>query len=133
MNSGVAPGDGVGDGASDLIQGNIVYAKSPHKIVNILDVLLVGLRGKQSLEHPSATVNLTNVAQLLQRRDAFSHYRNLPRTVINILHTNRSCRTSVDGTFIVFDGDKLALIVKYRPVFLEEFIDEVAGCTVEVG
>ena len=62
MDGRIAAGNGVGDGTSDLIQRNIIDAKSPNKIVNILDVLLVGLRSKQRFEHPTAAVNLTDVA-----------------------------------------------------------------------
>jgi hypothetical protein len=118
VNGRIVIGDGVGDGTSDLIQRDIIYAKAPNKIVNILDVLLVWLRGQQYFEHPSAAVNLAYVTQLLERRNTLSHNRDLPRTVIDILHTNRSCRTGVNGTFIALDRDELAFIVKDRPVFL---------------
>jgi len=133
MNSRIATGDGVGNGTSDLIQRNIIDAKTPYKIVNILDVLLVGLWSEQCVEHPLSPVDLTDVAQLFVQRDTFTHNRNLPRTVIDTLHTDRSCRASVNGTFIVLDGEELSLIIENRPVFLEKNIDQVAGCTVEVG
>jgi hypothetical protein len=133
VDCGIATGDGVGYGTRHLIQRNIVDAESPNKVVNILDVLLMGLWSKQRLKHPSAAVNLPDVAQLLERRDTFSHNWNLPRAVIYIFHTNRPCRTSVDGTFVVFDRDELALIVEDRPVFLEQLIHEVPGRAVKVG
>ena len=133
MNGRIATGDEVGNETSDLIQRNIIDAKAPYEIVNILDVLLMGLWSEQCLEHPLSALDLTDVAQLFERRNTFPHYRNLPRTVIDILHTDRSCRASVNGTFIVLDGDELSLIIKNRPVFLEKFIDQVTGSTVEVG
>ncbi len=105
-------GDGVGDGTSDLIQWNVIYAKSPDKIVNILDMLLVWLRGQQCFRHPTAAVDLADVAQLLKGRDTLSHNRDFPWTVIDILDTNRSCRTGVNVTLIVLHRYELALIVK---------------------
>ena len=133
VDSGIAPGDGVGYGSRYLIQRDIINAESPHKVVDILDVLLMGLRSKQRLKHPSAAMNLTNVAEFLERCDTFPHNWDLPRTVIDIFHANRSSRTSVDGTFIVLDWDELSLIVKYGPVLLKELVYKVPGCTVEVG
>ena len=117
MNGRIATGDGVGNGMSDLIERNLIEAKMPYEIVNILDVLLVGLWSKQCFEHPLSAVDLMDVAQLFERRDTFTHKRNLPRTVIDTLHTDRSCRASVNGTFTVLDGDELSLIIETDQYF----------------
>ncbi len=52
----ITMGDWVRNQPRDLIERNVVYAESPNKIFNVLDIFLMGLRGKQGLEQPSTAM-----------------------------------------------------------------------------
>jgi hypothetical protein len=50
-----------------LIERNIVHTKMPDKILNISDVLLVRLGGKEGFEQLLATMYLPDVPHFFQR------------------------------------------------------------------
>ncbi len=103
----------------------IINAEAPHKIVNLADMFLVRLGHEEGFEQPLAVVDLVNVAELFQRCDAFLHNWYLSRAVINRSNANGAGVTSVDGALVILHGDKLAFVVKDRPILLEELSDGV--------
>jgi len=64
MDSGVAARNGISHGMRDLVERDVVNAKSPHEVIDVADMLLVGLWRKQGFEEPTAIVDLADVAQL---------------------------------------------------------------------
>ena len=70
--------------------------------------------------------------ELLQRCDAFSHDGYLAGSVINGSDANGAGITGVDRALVVLNRDKLALVVKYRPILLEELRDGGADRRIEV-
>jgi hypothetical protein len=48
-----------------LIPSDIVDAKAPDEIFNVLDVFLVGLGGRESFKKPLAIMNLANLSHKL--------------------------------------------------------------------
>ena len=123
MDRGIATGDDICNYLCDLIERDVIYAKSPDEVFDFGDMFLMRFRGKESLELPLAVVDLANVAEHFECGDAFAHDRNLPWPVMNLLDRNGSCRTCIDDTAIVLDRDELAFVVKDRPVFLNEAVD----------
>ena len=53
--------DRVSNGSSNLVEWDIIDAKSPHQIGNMADVFLVWLRREQGLKEPTTAVDLANV------------------------------------------------------------------------
>ncbi len=84
----VAAGDGLGNRASDLVQGNIVDAKVPDKVFDIVNVFLMGLGGKEGFEKPLAIMDLMNFSHLCKGSDALSHDWDFPWAIMNLLNGN---------------------------------------------
>jgi hypothetical protein len=63
----------IGNNASHTVEGYIVDAKPPDKVVNVLHVLLVGFRHKQCLEEPTPFRDLSDVSNLGKSGDALLH------------------------------------------------------------
>jgi hypothetical protein len=55
------------------------------------------------------------VAEFLQSSDALVHNREFSRSVVNALDRDGSGSTSIDATFIVFDGDKKSFLGEDAP------------------
>jgi hypothetical protein len=81
----VAAGDWVGNKAGDLVQGNIVDAKAPDKVFDIVNVFLMGLGGKESFEKQLAIMDLTNLSHLCKGGDALSRDWDFPCVVMNLV------------------------------------------------
>ena len=65
MDSRDPTGDRVHDYAWDLIEWDIIDTEAPHKVVDVADMLLIGLtRGKECFEEPFAVMNLADVPKL---------------------------------------------------------------------
>ncbi len=116
-------GDWICNNPCDLIERDEVDAKSLDKIPDVGDSFLMRFWGKEGLELPLAFVDLTNLTKLFKGGDAFAHDRNLPWTVMNLLDRDGSGIAGIDDAAVVLDRDKLAFIVKDRPVFLNEAVD----------
>ncbi len=133
VDCGIAMEDDIRNYSCDLIERDVIYAKSPDEVFNVGDMFLMRFRGKESLELPFAVVDLANVAERFQCGDAFAHDRNLPWPVMNLLDRNGSCCTSIDDTAVVLDRDELAFVVKDRPVFLNEAVDRRLERWIKMG
>ncbi len=128
----IASGYQIYDGARDLVQRNIINAKSPYKVSNISDVFLMGFWRKEGFKLPLAVVHLTDVANFFQRRNTLAHNRSLVRLVVDLFNADRACSASVDNALVILDGDKLSFIVKNGPIFLEQLIDLLLNTRGEV-
>ncbi len=71
----------------DLIERDVIDAKSPDKVINIGDMFLMGFWGKESLELPLAVMDLANVTKRFKGGNAFAHDWNLPWTIMYLLTT----------------------------------------------
>jgi hypothetical protein len=123
VDCGVATGDDVCVYSCDLIERDVIDAKSPYKVINIGDMFLMRFWGKESLELPLAVMDLVNVTKHFKGGDAFAHDWNFPWTIMYLLDRNGSCCTRINDTAVVLDRDELAFVVKDRPVFLNEAVD----------
>jgi hypothetical protein len=74
-----------------------------------------------------------DVTNFLEGSNAFTHNWHLARTIVDFLNGNRMHRASVDGARVVPDWNELPFIVKYRPIFLDDMIDQGFSWLVEVG
>ena len=133
VDCGIAMEDDIRNYSCDLIERDVIYAKSPDEVFNVGDMFLMRFRGKESLELPLAVVDLANVAECFECGNAFAHDRNLPWPVMNLLDRNGSCCTCIDDTAVVLDRDELAFVVKDRPVFLNEAVDCHLERWIEMG
>ena len=133
VDCGVTTGDDVCDYLCDLIERDVIDAKSPNEVFDVGDMFLMRFQGKGSLELPLAVMDLVNVAKRFKGGDAFAHDRNLPWAIMNLLDRNGSCCTCIDDTAVVLDRDELAFVVKDRPVFLNEAVDRHLERWVEMG
>jgi hypothetical protein len=68
----------------------------PDKITNVADMLLVWLRGQESLEEPPAVVDLGNMAELCKQCDALAHDRDFARSVVDLLDADGASITCVN-------------------------------------
>jgi hypothetical protein len=133
VDCGVAMGDDVCMYTCDLIKRDVIDAKSPDEVLNIGDMFLMGFRGEESLELPLAIMDLANVTKLFKGGDAFAHDWDLPWTIMYLLDRDGFCCARINDTAVVLDRDKLAFVVKDRPVFLNEAVDCRLERWVEMG
>ncbi len=59
------------DGMSYAIQWNVVDTEAPNKVINVFNMFLVGFWCKEGLEQPAPVHDLSDVAYLGKRGDAF--------------------------------------------------------------
>ena len=85
-----------------------------------MDVLFVRLRCKEAFEEPSSVMDLANVADLLQGRDAVSHDPKFALPVVNLFDGNRMCSACVNDTLVILDGHEHHAWVKHAPILLDE-------------
>jgi hypothetical protein len=78
-------------------------------------------------------MDLANVTKLFKGGNAFAHDWNFPWTIMNFLDCNGFGITCINDTAVVLDRDKLTLVVKDRPVFLNEAIDHCLERWVKMG
>ena len=90
----------------DLIERDVIYAKSPDEVINVGDMFLMRFWGKKSFELPLAVMDLANMAELFEGGDAFAHDGNLTWSVMNLLDRDGSCCTCVNDTAVVLDRDE---------------------------
>ena len=133
MDCGVATGDDICDYSCDLIERDVIDAKSPDEVFDVGDMFLMRFWGRENLELPLAIMDLVNVAKCFEGGDAFAHDRILLWAIMNLLDRNGSCCTCIDDTAVVLDRDELAFVVKDRPVFLNEAVDRCLERWVEMG
>jgi hypothetical protein len=133
MHGQIATWDGVSKGACDLIQWDVVYTKAPYKIIYVTNVLLMGLRCKQCLKQPFAVVNLMNMPKFLERGNALPHNRDLSRPVMYLLDANQAGAPSINGAFVVLDGDKESFVIKNEPVFLQKLVNGIPNRRAEMA
>ncbi len=61
-NGYIASRNGEGDQPSDLVEWDIVDAKSPNKVIDVGNMLLMRLGCEKGFEEPTAIVNLNNLS-----------------------------------------------------------------------
>ena len=120
---GVAPRDWIRDDPCDGVEWGVVDAKPPDELVDMADVLLMGLRHEYGFEEPTPIVYLAYVANLFQGSDGFVHDWNLLGAVHDLFHRDGVGVASVNDTFIVPDGNENATIIEDRPVLDNQRID----------
>jgi hypothetical protein len=54
------------DDGCDLIEWDIIDTEVPNEVVDVADMLLMGLRGKECFKEPFAVMNLEDVPKLLR-------------------------------------------------------------------
>jgi hypothetical protein len=103
VNSRVVTKNRVRNDACDLIEQNIIDTEAPNKVVDVADMLLMGLRGKECFEEPFAIMNLVNVRELCKVCHALPHDGRLSGTIVDFLYADGASRTSVNDTLVVLD------------------------------
>jgi hypothetical protein len=61
VDCGIASWDGIGYWSCDLVQWDVIHAKSPHEVIDVVHVLLMRLWGEQGLEQPFAAMDLADM------------------------------------------------------------------------
>jgi hypothetical protein len=117
----------------DLVQGNIVDAKAPDKVFDIVNMFLMGLGGKEGFEKPLAIMDLTNLSHLCEGGDALSHDWDFPGAVMNLLNGNWGCASSVNDTLVVSDRNKGVTLIKHTPVFFNQSCKMLVFLRLQVG
>ena len=109
MNSRVATRDRVRDDVCDLIEQDVIDTEALNKVVNVADMLLMGVGGKECFEEPFAVMNLADVSKLCKGCNSLPHDGSLLGTIVDFLDADGASRTSFNDTLVVLDRDKLAL------------------------
>jgi hypothetical protein len=107
----------------DRVERDIVDAKSPNEIVDVVDMLLVRLGGEECLEKPFTIMDLSDVTHFFERSNAFTHYRNFTWSIMDLLDSDRTGGSSINRAGVVTNGEELALIVEHRPILLNQAVD----------
>jgi hypothetical protein len=97
-----------------------IPCRNPHKFVDVGNMLLVWLSGQEGFEEPMAVVNLNDLPNLCQRRNAFAHNWRLPSAIIDLLNGDRSGGTRVDDTLIQSNGGEGTPFAEHGPVLLDQ-------------
>ena len=129
---GVASWNRISNDPGDRIQRNVVDAEPPNEFVDVLDVFLMRLWGKDGFKEPSTVMDLPDVSHLLQSGDGLAHQRELFCAVLNLLDRDSWAISCVNDAFVIFHWDKDAAIVKDRPVLPNQGIDGVLQALVEM-
>jgi hypothetical protein len=87
-NRRITPRNGVGNNTSNTIEGYVVQTEAQDKIINVLDVLLVGFGRKECHEEPTLIRDLPYVSNLGKCGNAFTHNHCLPLAVDDFLDCN---------------------------------------------
>jgi hypothetical protein len=77
--------DRVGNDARDLIERDIIHTETPNKVVNVANVFLMWLWGKECFEEPLVIVDLADVSKLCKGCDAPPHDGHLTGTIVDFL------------------------------------------------
>jgi hypothetical protein len=88
----------------------------PDEVVDMMNVLLMGFGGKDSLEEPPPVMNLADVPNFLEGSNGLAHDLNFLWAILYLLDCNRGSVASVNNTFVVFDQDKYPAIVEHCPI-----------------
>jgi hypothetical protein len=75
-------------------------------------MLLMWLRGQECFEEPPAIVDLADVAKLCKQPDTLAHDGDFAQSVVDLLDSDGASITCVDQAGVVFNWDKLPLVVK---------------------
>ncbi len=90
------------------------------------------LRGQECFEEPPAIVDLADVAKLCKQCNTLVHDGDFARSVVDLLYADGVSIAYVDQAGVVFNWDKLPLVVKNGPVLLQQFISLITNGGVEV-
>jgi hypothetical protein len=99
----------------------------PDKLIDVADMLLVWLRGQECFEEPPVIVDLADVAELSKQHDTLAHDGDFARSVVDLLDADGTSITCVNQAGVVFNWDKLPLVVKDGPVLLQQLINPIAN------
>ena len=118
-NCGVATWDWHGDDFSDGVEGNVVHAEAPDKVVYVCDIFLMWLRSQQRLREPCTVMNLFHVTEFNELSNSLFNNRQLSWPKSWVLAGNRPCVTSVDFTLVVLYGKWDTFFAEDTPIFLD--------------
>ncbi len=114
--------DQVGNNSGDWAQWDLVDAEAPDKFVNVLYVLLMGIGSKKSFEWPASISILTYLSNFFKGSNGTPHDGCLLESKENFLDVNGWGIASVNNIYVVFDWNKYTIIIKDRPILLDERI-----------
>jgi hypothetical protein len=110
----------VSNNASDRIEGNIINAKLPYEVVDVANVFLVRLWGKNCLKKPMLIVNLVNVSYFLQGRNGSLHYSNLLGSILDLFHCDGVGVASIKNALVIPNWNPYPTLIEHAPVFLDK-------------
>jgi hypothetical protein len=110
----------VSNNANERIEGNIIKPKPPYKVVDVVNVLLVRLWGKNCLKKPTPVVNLANVSYFLQGRNCLPHYGKLLGSILDLFHCNGLGVASINKAFVIPNWNPYSTLIKHLPIFLDK-------------
>ncbi len=80
-------------------------------------MLLVWLRGQECFEEPPAIMDLADVAELSKQHVTLVHDGDFVRSVVDLLGADGASITCVNRAGVVFNWDKLPLVIKTDQFF----------------
>ena len=104
----------------DQVERDVINTKPPDKVIDIPNVLLVRLGGKDSLEKPSPVMNLAGITDFFKGQNGLLHNWNLLWAVLNLFYCNRVDITGVDNTLVIPNWNPYPALIKHAPVFLHK-------------
>jgi hypothetical protein len=73
------------------------------------------------------------MADFLESSNGGPHDRDLPGPIEYLFDGNGLCVSSINDTLVVLDWDENTLVVKNRPILLDERIDSIAYSGFQMG
>ena len=90
------------------------------------------LRGQECFEEPPGIVDLADVAKLCKQCNTLAHDGDFARSIVNLFDADGASITCVNRAGVVFNWDKLPLVIKDGPVLLQQLINPIANGGVKV-
>ncbi len=116
-----------------MIQRDIVYAKAPDEVLDVSDVFLMGLGGKEGFEEPLTIVNLRNLSHLLEGSNTLFHDWYFRLAIADLLNGDGGSTSSVNDTLVMSHGDKSATLIEHTPVFFDQSCEACTLLGLQVG
>ncbi len=82
---------------------------------------------------PALIVDLTDMPNLFKASNGFPHYRDILRSIADVLDCDGGCVARVNNTFIIFDGYPDPAVIKTRPIPFYKVIDPGLEDVVKMG
>ena len=116
-----------------MIQRDIFDAKAPDEVLDVSDVFLMGLGGKEGFEEPLTIMDLANLSHLLEGGNTLFHDWNFPLAIVDLLNGDGGSASSVNDTLVVSHGDNSTMLIEHTPIFFDQSCEACTLLRLQVG